>query len=96
MGFALTPKASPQQANDLEGAEVQQQDQTQHSHPSAQKGFSLRNGPCHYPEQNHPKRRFEDRPQPSRGRRRRYALIRIQESLCIHSRPSQKIARRAP
>jgi Carbohydrate-binding module 48 (Isoamylase N-terminal domain) len=63
------------------------QDQTQHSDPSAQKGFSLRNGPCYYPEQNHPKCRFGDRPQPSRGRWRRYALIRIQESLCIHSRP---------
>src|SRR6266446_1600058 len=40
--------------------------------------------------------RFERRPKPGRGRWRRYTLSRIHESICIHSRPTQKIGYRAP
>ena len=91
MGFALTPTLCHRRRDDLESAEVKEQDQSQHSHPPAQKGFSLRNGSRHDPEQNRAEAVSNDRPQPTHGRWRRYALTRIQESLCIHSRPSQKI-----
>src|SRR6195256_6155238 len=95
-GFSIDANALPEERDDLESAELKEQDESQHCGPPAQKGFSLRNGSRHHPEQNRAEDRFDDRPQPSSGRWRRYALACIQERLCIHSRPSQKIGYRAP
>ena len=86
-----TSSVLPERNDDLESAEVKEQDESQHCGPPAQKGFSLRNGSRHDPEQNRAEDRFDDRPQPTSWQWRRYALTRIQESLGIHSRPTQKV-----
>src|SRR5260370_41931472 len=72
-GFCIDANALPEERDDLESAEMKEQDESQHCHPPAQKGFPLRNGSRHDPEQNRAEHRFEDRPKPPYGRWRRYA-----------------------
>jgi hypothetical protein len=90
-GFGLDAETLPKQSDYLEATEVEEQDQTDHPCPSPQKWLSKRNGSRYNPEQDSAESSFERRPEPSPGYWRRYVLSRIQESICIHSRPSEKI-----
>src|SRR5260370_29100269 len=89
-GFSIDANALPEERDDLESAEVKEQDESQHCGPPAQKGFCLRNGSRHDPEQNRAEDRFDDRPQPTSWHCCRYRLTPIQESRGIASRPTQQ------
>src|SRR5580704_7841452 len=95
-GLCIDTKSLPRKSDQLERPEVQQQDQSEHARPTAQQRFCPRKRARHDPQKDRAKPRFKRRPKPRRKSRRRNALLRIQESVRIHSRPSEKISQRTP
>src|SRR5580700_1844568 len=95
-GLRVNTQRLPRERNQLERSEVQQQDQSQHARPASRQRFSDGKSARHNPQKYSAERRFERRPKPRRKSRRRNALVRIQERVRIHPRPSEKISQRTP